>query len=79
MGLPDLHQKDMGVLKFEAVMVVTHQWDLSELCLETSGALGEIVILDENTPLVPGGLLVVGIVQDIAILFNISQSSYTYI
>ena len=56
-------------------MVVTHQWDLSELCLETSGALGEIVILDENTPLVPGGLLVVGIVQDIAILFDISSNS----
>jgi hypothetical protein len=39
--------------------------------------LGQRICLDENFPLVPGGLLVLGKVQDIVIILYISHKGYT--
>ena len=40
-GLPDVHTKVMGDLKHGAGLVATHQWEVSELGGNISGALGQ--------------------------------------
>lgn len=67
--------KAVGVLKYETGVVATCQWERSELGGDVSRAPDQRVCPEENTLLVPCGLLVPGVAQEIGDLFNIFHNT----